>query len=222
MPAACTLPRGELLVESQYFQNASAVGGTALAAYPLFRLRSGATSRLELLLDSPSQVAQSGVGGAGLYLRTNPGLGVNYALVGAGRLSLTAGAEVQPPVDRYSPDCGQQPKYTLHFAGLYQVDSTFALTGFVGASTSRRVGVTRDFPGASVGAKIHADQQTDVSIDVGSRFIARLAHPQSFGDISVERLFGKRIAVDVGLGTSFNPVIDTKSHYLAAGVNFRL
>ncbi len=220
-PSACTARRGEFLVESLYFQNASAVGGTALAAYPMFRLRAGVLPRLELLLDTPSQVAESGLGGVGLYLMSNPGFGAKFSAVDSGRLAISIGAEVEPPVNQYSPHRELQPKYSLDATWLYQVTPRFALTGLVGASTSRKVGLAHVFPGATVGAKIHADHLTDVSFDVGSRFIARQAQAQAFGDVSVERLLSRRLSFAVGLGTSFNPVVETKSHYLAAGFNYR-
>ncbi len=221
IPAACTVLRGQFLIESLYFQNASAVGGTALAAYPMFRLRAGAASRLELLVDTPSQVAESGLGGVGLYLMSNAGVGANYALVDAPKLALTAGAEIQPPANHYAPNRQLQPKYGLDVTGLYQATPALGLTGFFGVSTSFKSGLAHEFPGASLGAQIRAAYLTDVSVDLGSRFIARQANPQAFVDVSLERQLGECVSLDVGLGTTFNPVADTKSHYLAAGVNLR-
>src|SRR5271170_4123757 len=41
----CATAPGTLLIEALYYQNASSVGGTALAAYPLLRLRTGIVNR---------------------------------------------------------------------------------------------------------------------------------------------------------------------------------
>jgi hypothetical protein len=220
VPSACTLNAGSFLIEGLYFQNASAVGGTALAAYPMFRLRGGVTPRVELLVDTPSQVAQSGLAGAGLYLTSSAGFGANYALVRGGRLALTSGVEVEPPVNRYSPSRQEQSKYALNMSGLYQVTPALGITGFVEGTTSRTSGLSAIFPGASVGAKIATDERTGINVGLGSRILGRYAHAQSFADLSVERQVGKHVSFNTGIGTAFNPVHNQKSHYLAAGVNF--
>jgi hypothetical protein len=221
VPSACTLERGRFLIESVYFQNASAVGGTALAAYPMFRVRAGVSSRLELLLDTPSQVAESGLGGAGLYLMTNAGVGANYAIVSGGPLALTAGTEIQPPVNYYAPNREDQPKYGLNFTGVYQLNEVWGITGLVGGSTSHTVGFNHVFPGASFGTKISPNKKTAIDIDLGSRYLARHAEAQGFADVSVAQAIGKKFSLNTGLGTTFNPVQNEKSHYLAAGLNYK-
>jgi hypothetical protein len=221
MPSACTVSRGSLLLESTYFQNASAFGGTALAAYPMVRFRAGATSRLEFLLDSPSQVAESGKDGAGLYPATGAGVGANYAVLEGARLSLAAGAEVQPPIDDYASDRRLQPKLLLDSSALYRVTPLFALTGAAALSDSRTVGLERDSLSVWLGTRLSADRRTDVSLDVGDRYIARRTCAQAAGDISFARLLGNNTSIGAALGTSFNPVVNTKSHYFSAAVNVR-
>ena len=67
-------------VETLYFQNASRVGGTALAAYPLFRIRAGVVHRLEAVSTRPRR-SPIRPNGAGLYPMTHLGFGLNYAAV---------------------------------------------------------------------------------------------------------------------------------------------
>jgi hypothetical protein len=56
IPSSCTVPAGGILLESLYYQNASHVGGTALAAYPLLQVTAGVARRVEFIADLPSQV----------------------------------------------------------------------------------------------------------------------------------------------------------------------
>ncbi len=220
-PSACVLPPKTFLVESLYYQNASKVGGTALAAYPMVRLRAGLTQRLEMLVDAPSQVAESGLGGAGLYPASSPGLGLNYALAQSNIRAVTLGAELLPPESLYEPNRAAQPSYRLDLSSAFRVSQFLTLNAAVAGSSSRRVGLEHVCPTALVGASITPNPRTRISFDLGARIITRHSSWQSFGDISVTQLLRKKLAFDVGLGTAFNPVNDQKSHYLAAGFNFR-
>jgi hypothetical protein len=220
-PVACIAAPKTLLVESLYYQNASKVGGTALAAYPMIRLRAGVAPRLELVVDAPSQVAESGLGGAGLYPASSPGIGVNYALSSSIRSALALGAELLPPESLYEPNRSAQPKYEMHLTSAYRVTRYLTLDGALAGSSSRRSGLQRIYPTALLGADLTVARQTRVSFDLGARIVTRRQAWQSFGDISVTRLLGNNLAFDIGLGTAFNPVNDQKSHYLAAGFNVK-
>jgi hypothetical protein len=93
----CAVAPGSVLVETVYYQNASRAGGTALAAYPLVRFETGIVRNLELVLDAPSQIAESGLAGAGLYPTTHAGYGLNYTFASNARLAASFGAELVPP-----------------------------------------------------------------------------------------------------------------------------
>jgi hypothetical protein len=220
-PAACLVPARTVLVESLYYQNASKVGGTALAAYPMFRLRAGVAPRVEVVVDAPSQVAESGLGGAGLYPASSPGIGVNYALAQNYRRSMALGAELLPPESLYAPNRAAQPRYQFDLSSAYRVSPLLRLDATLAGASSRSAGLQRIYPTAMFGADLTPEQRTRISLDLGARIITRHAAWQSFGDVSVTRLLRKKLAFDVGLGTAFNPVNDQKSHYLAAGFNFK-
>ncbi len=221
VPEACIVPAKTFLLESLYYQNASKVGGTALAAYPMFRLRAGVAERLELVVDAPSQVAESGLGGAGLYPASSPGVGLNYELTRSERRVLTFGAELLPPESLYDPNHAAQPRYRFDLGSAYRVSHVLTLNATLAGSSSPRVGLQHICPAAIVGAEITPAKLTRISIDLGGRIVSRQSAWQSFGDVSVTQLLKKNLAFDIGLGTAFNPVSDQKSHYLAAGFNFK-
>jgi hypothetical protein len=220
LPSPCAVGAGSFLMESLYYQNASKVGGTALAAYPMFRLRAGLARRVELVLDTPSQVAQSGLAGRGLYPSSQPGFGLNYTLAASARYALALRAEARPPASRFAPS-EQQSKYSLNATSEYRLTQHFTLIGFLGGSTSRTVGLQHVFPVSALGFGFDPNARTEISTDLGARFLARHASPQSFGDVSVSELLQKTCAFQVGLGTTLNPVSNAKAHYLAAGFDFR-
>jgi hypothetical protein len=53
------------------------------------------------------------------------------------------------------------------------------------------------------------------------RTVGAATSHQSFGDVAVSRLISRKLALDVGVGTSFNSVANAKTHDLAAGLSFR-
>jgi hypothetical protein len=220
VPSPCVLGAGTFLVQSLYFQNASKVGGSALAEYPMFNLRAGIGNRLELSIDTPSQVAYSGSRGAGLYILTHPGGGVLYRLTDSSRLAVALGATISPPVQRFEPVLSQ-PRYAFDLSSTYRLDDHFALDAAIMAHTSRSIGFNQMYPGGVLGLTYTPDRTTQLATSIGTRVVAHGSSLQRYGDVSVTHLLAKNVSVDVGLGTAFNPVADTKSHYLGAGLNFR-
>lgn len=219
--APCAVAPGSLLVETLYYQNASRVGGTALAAYPLFRLRAGLAKRLEVVVDTPSQVAESGLAGAGLYPRTHPGYGFSYTVASTGAFAASAGVEAVPPSSRFTVN-EAQPRYVFDLTGGYQLSPRATLSAIATGSSSRQVGFQRIFPAAAVRAAYDASSVMQISSDVGMRIIARHSVGQSYGDVSVNERLRRYVTFAVGLGTTFNPVANEKAHYLASGFSFRI
>ena len=80
IPSPCIVPGGNLLIETLYYQNASKVGGTALAAYPLLGFDAGLGRRVDAIVDLPSQIAESGRNGAGIYPRSHATYVLRYGL----------------------------------------------------------------------------------------------------------------------------------------------
>lgn len=219
MPSACTLPAGRLLIETLYYQNASKFGGTALAAYPLVQLSYGLTRRLNIVVNPPSQIAESGLHGVGLYPHSHASYGVRYGLVQSERFALSAGLAVIPPASFYTPD-ETQSKYQAELLAGYRLSSRITLKGDARAATSHTVGVGRVFPSQTIGADIALDRSTTITPDVGERSVAARAQPQSFGDLSLKRVLNRKLLFNVGLGTTFNPVAHAKAHYLSSGFSY--
>ena len=217
----CVVAPKSLMVETVYLQNASEVGGTALAAYPLVRFRTGLAPRVELLVDPPSQIAESTPGGAGAYPGTHFGYGLNYLLSQSGHGALALQAEVLPPTWRFAPSHGQA-RYVLGLTSDYQLTHRMSVGFAASGISSGTVGFDRILPSLSVRTAYDAGAGTQIATDVGSRLVTRRSVAQSFGDISVTQRLKKRVFFSAGLGTTFNAVSNAKAHYLSSGFNFRL
>jgi hypothetical protein len=216
----CAVTAGTLLVESLYYQNASQVGGTALAAYPLVRLRLGIAPRTDIVLEPPSQIAESGLHGAGLYPSSHSGYGLEHTFAQSARAAWGAALEVVPPASLYAPS-ETQPKYRLDVATKYRVNRRLALKGTVGASSSHSAGFGTILPATAVGGELAPDARTVFSADLGARRVTHRATAQSFADFSLTRTLDHKLAWNVGVGTAFNPVANAKAHYLSTGLAFR-
>ena len=217
----CAAAPGLLFVETLYFQNASRVGGTALAAYPLFRLRTGITRHLEAVIDTPSQIAESGPRGIGLYPTTQIGYGLNYTFASDAHMASALGVELVPPSSRFTVD-QSQPRYVIDLTAGYHVTRRMTLSAIATGTSSRTVGLERINPAAAVRVAYDASATTQISTDFGERVVVRRSVAQSYGDVAVNERLRKNVTFAVGLGTTFNPVSNAKAHYLASGFNFHL
>lgn len=217
----CAAQPRTLIVETVYFQNASRYGGTALAAYPLVRLRTGLVRNLELVIDPPSQVAESGLRGLGLYPTTRLGYGMNYTLAANTRMASSFGIEMVPPSSRFNID-ERQPKYVFDFTFGYKIGRHAVVSAIASGSSSHLVGFGRIAPSAAVRFAYDAGHRTQISTDIGARVVARGNVTQGYSDIALNEVLRKNISWAVGLGTTFNPVGNAKAHYLASGFNFHL
>ena len=216
--APCATGRGDVTIETLYFQNASRVGGTALAAYPMIRVRTGVVRRLEAVIDAPSQVAESGLNGAGLYPMTHLGYGLNYTAVAGPRLAVGFGAEFVPPASLYAVTQAQ-PKYVFDATAGYRLSRRATLSALATGASSHSVGFQRIFPSLAVRESYDVSATTQISTDLGARIVTRHERAQSFGDVAVNERLRKNLEFSVGLGTAFNPILDAKAHYLASGFN---
>jgi len=217
----CAAAPGTVLVEALYFQNASRVGGTALAAYPLFRLRTGIAHRLEAVIDTPSQIAESGPHGIGLYPRTRLGYGLNYTFAADARFAAGIGVEALPPNSPFMTT-QTQSKYVLDMTAGYHLMHRATISAMATASSSATVGLDRIVPAAALRFAYDADARTQISTDLGTRVAARRLVTQNYGDVAVNERLRKNLTFAVGLGTTFNPVSNAKAHYLASGFNLHL
>lgn len=215
----CVTPRGSIVAESTYIQNASAVGGTNYAAYPILDVRTGVLPGLEFAFHSPSQVAESGPRGIGLYPRTHLGYGLRYAALTESRLSVAVATDVLPPMSPFSPN-HIQSQYVFGVTSAYEVTSRFAL-GFAASGTSSgKTGFARVLPAQVFKASYGIASRTAISADLGNREPAQRTS-QSFGDIALSQVFSRHVVFKLGLGTAFNSAMNSKAHYLATGFNYR-
>jgi hypothetical protein len=217
----CAAPPGTLIVETLYYQNASRVGGTALAAYPLFRLRTGIVRRLEAVVDAPSQIAESGLHGIGLYPTTHFGYGLNYTIASNSRMASSVGIEAVPPNSRFSVS-ENQAKYVVDLTAGYHLNARSTLSAIATGASSLTVGLQRIEPAAALRYAYDTGASTQISTDFGARIIARHSVAQSYGDVALNQRLGRNVTLDAGLGTTFNSVSNAKAHYLASGFNLHL
>ena len=216
----CALAPGKVGVDAVYLQNASSVGGTALAAFPMLRLRAGAFSRVQLLVDAPAQIAESQPGGGGRWPITHAGYGVDYTFLQSRRLAVALQSEVLPPGTPWIPS-QSQPKYQLALTSDYQLTPRFALGISASGRSSGAVGFERVLPGLALRSAFDATPATQIVTDLGTRISDRHEVAQSVGDIGVNQRLFKNVLFGVGLGTSFNAVANAKVHYLASGMSYR-
>ena len=217
----CATPHGAVVAEATYMQNASAVGGTALAAYPMLTLRTGVLRNLEFVFDSPSQIAESGLHGIGLYPRSHLGYGLRYTAAQSDRMAIAIVTEVQPPGFQLSPNHAQS-RYVFGLTSEYEITTRLNL-GFTSLGTaSGKAGVVRVLPSGAFTADYSLSTATQLSTDLGTRILARRSPAQSFADVAVSEMLSKNLAFKLGVGTTFNSNSNTKPHYLAAGFNYRL
>jgi hypothetical protein len=216
----CSLAPGKIGIDAVYLQNASSVGGTALAAFPMIRLRGGIAPRLQLLVDAPAQVAESKPGGGGNWPITHAGYGIDYTFLQTRRLVIALQSEVLPPGTPWVPS-QSQPKYQLGLASDFQITSRFAVGVTATGRSSGAVGFERILPGLGVRTAFDLSPVTQVVTDLGTRITDRHLVAQSIGDIAVNERLSKNVLFNVGLGTSFNAVGNAKVHYLASGMSYR-
>lgn len=216
----CTMRPGSVFAAVTYLQNASAVGGTALAAYPMLHLRTGITKDLEFVFQSPSQIAESGLHGIGLYPMTHLGYGLRYTLRQTDRFAVALLGETLPPMSRFSPN-HVQSKYLFGLTAEYVVNPKLALGFATNGTSSSRVGFQRILLSATTRAAYNVTPVTQISADLGTGVVSKRMVWQTFGDISVNQALRDNLAFNVGVGSAFNAVSNVKAHYLASGFTYR-
>ena len=212
----CAVDPHKVIVETVYLQNASLVGGTALAAYPLVHVRAGIVPRLQLTVDLPSTIAQSLPGGRGAYPSTHLGYGASYMISQTGRSATSITAEVLPPDSHWAPT-HVQSRYVFGVASDFVVTRRLTLGINATGTSSAREGFGLILPSVVVSSAYDVGARTQVVAGLGTRTVTHRSVSQSFGDIGVNQVLSKNWIFNVGLGSTFNAVNETKPHYLASG-----
>jgi hypothetical protein len=213
----CPVESGGAIIDATYFQNASAVGGTALAAFPLVRLRAGIADRLEAFIDTPSSVAESLLGGAELNPTTHLGFGLVYLLHATPRSTLSTDIAAVPPISRFATSGGQE-KYRLDISSGYLAVPGVTLRAALGVQTMHDAGFGTVQPRSAIGTDLTTTRSTRLALDVGTQLGSRIGVAQSFGDAAFIWRAQRNVSFTVGLGTAFNASDGTKPHYFSTSV----
>jgi hypothetical protein len=215
----CATAPGKVVVEATYLQNASVVGGTTFADYPSLTLRTGIVKNLGFIFTSPSQVAETAPHGVQIYPQTHLGYGLSYTASETTSDAVSIFGQVLPPVNVFSPT-HVQSRYLLGVSDDYALTQKISL-GFFGTGTSSEsAGLDRIYPSEALKAAYNLSSLTQFETDFGTRSTAR--HGQSFGDVAVTQMLHKHFDLKIGLGTTFNPVSNSKAHYIASGLGYAL
>jgi hypothetical protein len=203
-----------------YYQNASRVGGTALAGYPLLRARYGVVPNLELFYDAPSELAISSRGAH--YQMAHAGMGLTGNLAQEGDVGFTLTAESRPPLS---------PLANLYVLPLSDVHLTAAWPDANGSDFAAQIG-TLNYIATNRGHRRSSvfDAFTATEpVGTGTWFTGELGMQSNatFGSAgttrgiaSVKQSIGANTLFDVDLGTAFNAGGNSKPHYLGAGFTF--
>ncbi len=215
----CTTPRHRVIVETTYYQNASKIGGTALAAYPEVRVRYGLLDRLEAFYDAPSEIAQSGLAGAGIYTMTRGGFGMKYRLFDAGNAAVALSAESHPPLSAFA-NTELVPLSDVHLsvdwsgAGAMQYTASAGLLNYASTDEPGH----RTSPLLALSATRALRGRNFVTAELSLQSAAFLgASAQSGATIAFAHAVSKRLLVNLELGSTFNQSGDSKPHYLGFG-----
>ena len=216
----CVIRAHAVAMTAQYYQNASRVGGTALAGYPLLRAGYGIAQNLEMFYDAPTELAISARGAH--YEATRSGLGAQSAVAQDGDVALLMTAESRPPLS---------PLANLYVLPLFEAHVTAAWSNPAGSGLAAEFGTlnyiatNRDRRRSSIFDMFSATEPvgegTWISGELGMQSNATWASAgQTRGIASLKRSLGQNTLFNVDLGTALNASGNSKPHYLGAGFTF--
>jgi hypothetical protein len=216
----CVVSKHRVVVSTMYYQNASKVGGTALAGYPLLRARYGIAQNVELFYDAPNELAVSSHGGH--YEMAHSGVGAQGTIAQSGNVALLLTAESRPPLS---------PLANLYVLPLADVHLTASWTANYGTNFAAQVGTlnyiatnrghrrSSIFDMLSATAPISSDTWFTGELGMQSNATYQSAG-QTRGIASVKHSIGANSVFNLDLGTTLNASGGSKPHYLGAGFTF--
>lgn len=219
----CVAKRHTLIVETTYYQNASRVGGTALAAYPEARIRYGIAPRLEAFVDSPSEIAKSGQRGAGIYFMTQTGVGIKYELGRTRNVAYSLSAESHPQLGALA-NLNLVPLSDVHISANRSVGRGIEFGAEAGVINYDNTHHTHLRSSALISASITKamTSRTWLTIELASQSnVYSKSRAQSSGVFSISHMLSQRILFGLELGSAFNAQRNSKPHYLGAGFTIR-
>ena len=221
----CLVRRGSVVVETMYYQNASSVGGTALAAYPEATVRIGLADRLEIFVDAPSDVAKSGENGLGVFYFTHPGFGLKAQLSSSSTFASSFSVETRPQLHALA-HLSLLPMADATLTGSWMLHhSNIVLSAQTGAFLFRQRGMEHQQRAAAtfaVGITAPILRRTWMTLQLRSVSAAAMhSGAQSMGTMSIEHEIGRNVLANLQLGTAFNAAGHSKAHYLGIGFTIR-
>jgi len=221
----CVVARGHSVIDVTYYQNASSVGGTALAAYPEATIRFGIARNLEVVVDAPSDVARSGLDGLGVFYFTHPGFGLKAQLKQTRVFASSFSVETRPQLSTLA-HLSLVPLADAALTGSWAPPRTnLTLTAQAGALRFRQRGMghaQRTSATFAFAVTAPVARKTWLTLQLRSISAAAMnSGAQSSGTLSVQHEFGRNVLVSAQLGTAFNAAGHSKAHYLGIGFTIR-
>jgi len=203
-----------------YYQNASRVGGTALAGYPLLRVRYGVADNVEAFYDAPSELAVSAHGAH--YEMSHAGMGAQGTFAQSGDVAFSLTAQSRPPLS---------PLANLYVLPLADVHVTAAWSNPLGSDFAAQFGTLNYI------ATNHSRRRSSIfdnltgsaPIGTGTWFTGSLGMQsnatwgsagETRGIATIKRSIGADSLFNIDLGTALNASGNSKPHYLGAGFTF--
>lgn len=217
----CTLRNHTYELETGYYQNASTVGGSQLAAYPLSILRYAATPSLEVFFDPTTRIAKNGMNGKGIYTWSRSGAGLKLRLVNTGDTAVAFRVNYTPQADE-TATISTRNRFDAGVIARSVLSSKFALSATVGMNNftqdpSISINKTSSwYERLAVSDQFAKRTQAIFSMSSQSAMTTSSTAQSKYG-IALRQTFAKHAMLDVQMGSTINATSSTKAHYIGAG-----
>lgn len=216
--------RGQLVVETTYYQNASKVGGSALAAFPEARIRYGLLPRVELFVDTPSEIAKSGNHGNGIYYMTQTGYGAKVALATLRAVDFSLTAQSHPPLGALA-NLNLEPLSDVHLSANWSASAGRefgAELGVLNQHTVHHRGHLRASALLALSATQALNERNSLTFELMNQTnVYSRSRSQTSSVVALNRMLSSRMLFNFEVGTTFNEVARSKPHYMGFGFTYR-
>ncbi|MGC8484450.1 MAG: hypothetical protein ACP5O6_02255 [Candidatus Baltobacteraceae bacterium] len=221
---ACIATLHRFILETTYYQNASRLGGTALAAYPEARIRYGLAPRIEAFIDYPSEIAKSGDRGTGVYFMTGAGVGAKVGLGEFHHAYFSISGEEHPPLAALA-NTAIVPDSLYNLYANWSPARTWLLGASLGSYsyTQSNLGYAHVVtPTGAFSVSHDLNARYGLTAELSTQSVAAYGgSAQTTGTIGIQRVINPRLLFSLEIGTAFNASAGSKPHYLGFGFTFR-
>lgn len=221
---ACIATLHRFILETTYYQNASRVGGTALAAFPEARIRYGLAPRIEAFVDYPSEIAKSGDRGTGVYFMTGAGVGAKIGLGEFHGALLSLSGEEHPPLSALA-NTAIVPDSLYNLYANWSPRRAWLLGASLGSYsyTQSNIGFAHVVtPTAAFSLSHDLSVRYGITAELATQSVAAFGgSAQSSGTIAIQRVIDPHLIFSFELGTAFNASAGSKPHYMGFGFTVR-